>query len=457
MFNFLKNLLKPGPIFHLGALESPQDHRTINQITFQKPVALPDDYITEMPPVEYQDQPDCVAEAVHKIKELYLQEKGEYVDLSPKDLYAQCKAIDGIPNESGTYPLTAVNIAVSKGIATVEAYNTGDHNLIEQSRAKYKLGGFASVNTDFNSVCQSIYQNKAITASFQVDNNWFMGIITKVLQSIGRHYTVLHGFKQSASIVRGQNSWGVNWIGKVAGVIDDKLEPGHFDVYWPDVQSTVIDLYLFSDSIPAPIIQHVQSLNYYFNKGMKLGDTSYDVLQLQNRLLKEGIFPMTQNPTQFYGIITQAAVKEYQRINKIYSDGTIVGPLTLRALNGTQKLSLIDAMISVESQGNDWAVGDINLPDHAYGCLQIRQGVVDQINVKFGTKYKSQDCLGNRYLSLGMFDQYWKVFPQLTTDEEKAKAWNGGPGWETIYKKTGYEKYSNNIDAYWKKVQALMI
>ncbi len=457
MFNFLKNLFSKQITFPLGAIENPQDKRTINQVTFQKPVNLPDDYSTTLPPVEYQTQPECVAEAIHKIKELYLQEAGKYIDLSADDLYAQCKAQDGIPDQLGTYPLIGAKIAVASGIASVDAVKTGEIDIMAASRAKYKLGGFASVNPDFMSVCQAIYQNKAITASFQVDNNWFLGIITRVLKSIGRHYVVLHGFKLSSTIVRGQNSWGANWIGKVAGIIDPYLDLGHFDVYWPDVADSVTDLYLFTDSIPKSIIDHVKSLDYYFEKGMKLGDINYAVLQLQKRLTSEGIFPIIQEPTQCYGHITQAAVKEYQRQNGIFSDGSIIGPQTLRALNKSIKLSLVQAMIHVESQGNDYAVGDLNLKDHAYGCLQIRQGVVDQVNAKYGTKYRSQDCLGNRYLSLGIFDNYWKIFTDMDTDEERARAWNGGPGWKNIYKKPGYETYSKNIDAYWSKVHALMI
>jgi hypothetical protein len=114
---------------------------------------------------------------------------------------------------------------------------------------------------------------------------------------------------------------------------------------------------------------------------------------------------------------------------------------------------LLNAIIEVESGGDDYAEGDKTLANHAYGALQIRQGVCDQVNAKFGTKYRSQDCLGHREVSVDIWNKYWEVFTFLVTDEDKAKAWNGGPYWKKIYHATGYERYSEAIDAYWAKVQ----
>jgi hypothetical protein len=107
----------------------------------------------------------------------------------------------------------------------------------------------------------------------------------------------------------------------------------------------------------------------------------------------------------------------------------------------------------VESGGDDNAEGDKTLAAHAYGCLQIRQGVCDSVNAKFGTTYVSQDCLGNRKVSTDIWNKYWQVFTFLVSDEDRAKGWNGGPYWKRIYNAPGYEKYSANIDEYWIKVQ----
>ncbi len=125
-------------------------------------------------------------------------------------------------------------------------------------------------------------------------------------------------------------------------------------------------------------------------------------------------------------------------------------------------MKLIDAIAQTESGGStphfplvgdDNAIGDRTLVNKAYGCLQIRQGVVDQVNAKLGTTYKAQDCLGNRDLSVLIWNTYWTIFTKLVTDEDKAKAWNGGPGWKSIYNTSGYTTYSHNLDLYWATVQ----
>lgn len=211
--------------------------------------------------------------------------------------------------------------------------------------------------------------------------------------------------------------------------------------------------------------------HYMFTRTLKFRMSGADVMELQKRLSKEkaldgGMCYRYKENNQLYfgtyfGLNTMYAVQRYQAIKKIVSSGTPettgygqVGPKTLATLNGTEfKVSLVDAMIQVESGGNDNAVGDLNLTDHAYGCLQIRQGVMDQYNTYKGTSYKSSKCLGNRALSLDVFSTYWKIFPQMDTNEERAKAWNGGPGYKQFYGKAGYEQYTKNLDSYWGRVQ----
>lgn len=116
--------------------------------------------------------------------------------------------------------------------------------------------------------------------------------------------------------------------------------------------------------------------------------------------------------------------------------------------------NLLKAIIEVESSGNDNAIGDLHLTDHAYGCMQIRQGAVDICNSYLHTTYKSQDTLGNRNLSITLFTAYFHVFKSLITNEDRAKAWNGGAGWKQFYGKPHYEKYTANLDLYWTKVQS---
>ncbi len=110
---------------------------------------------------------------------------------------------------------------------------------------------------------------------------------------------------------------------------------------------------------------------------------------------------------------------------------------------------LIRAMIMVESGGDDRAVGDKNLQHKAYGCLQIRQPFVDDVNEIKGTKHRAQECLGDRELSLWLFHRYMERYAtrkrlgREPTSQDIARIHNGGPN--------GYRLKSTL--SYWRKVE----
>lgn len=440
MFNYIKSLFNKS--YTLGSFESPIDVRNIALSSFQeKNENLPVVYKTEMTAVRNQGQvPKCVASSVCEVAELYFKDKGINVNLSDDDLYAQCKEVDGIPSIPGTYPNIGAHVAYKKGIATIEAYESGDISKIEESRKKHKIGGYAFTARDYDSICQAIYKNKAVTASIAVDQNWFLGKIMKVIKAVGRHQTVLHGFDISMGTLKGMNSWGVGWIGKLGGLLSRDINPGHFELFWKDYDSNIIDIIAYTD-IPDEILKDAQSKKFYFFNNMKFGSRGQIVKELQKRLNEEGFNCGT--PDGVFGLKTMSAVKAYQKSKGLYADGS-VGYNTRKALNG--KVELVDALIQVESQGNDNAIGDKNLKDKAYGCLQIRKPCVDDVNRSLGTNYKAEDMLGNRKLSIEVFNQYMELYAKGQSDEYKARTWNGGP--------SGFKKVATEI--YWQKVKLLM-
>ena len=104
---------------------------------------------------------------------------------------------------------------------------------------------------------------------------------------------------------------------------------------------------------------------------------------------------------------------------------------------------LLSAMIFVESSNNDLAY---NPNEDAVGCLQIRKCMVKDVNrILRRQKLKlrfSYDDRWDRYKSIKMFDIYCKHYG-LTTAEQMARCWNGGP-----------RGMQNEITAgYWKKVK----
>lgn len=102
---------------------------------------------------------------------------------------------------------------------------------------------------------------------------------------------------------------------------------------------------------------------------------------------------------------------------------------------------LLRAMIKKETQNRkdpDQAVGDLNRKYKAYGCLQIRRPYVKDVNDRFGTSYKASDCLGDRKLSVWIFERYMEMYctkerlGHEPTYEDVARIHNGGPnGWKS--------------------------
>lgn len=104
---------------------------------------------------------------------------------------------------------------------------------------------------------------------------------------------------------------------------------------------------------------------------------------------------------------------------------------------------LLSALIMVESMGNDSAHAR---GEDAVGCLQIRKTMVDDVNRILKRKGKigrfTYHDRWMRYKSIQMFEIYCNHY-NLTSNEEIARCWNGGP--------RGMNK--NATTYYWNKVQ----
>lgn len=106
----------------------------------------------------------------------------------------------------------------------------------------------------------------------------------------------------------------------------------------------------------------------------------------------------------------------------------------------------VNALITVESAGRNYAVGDNG---RAVGCLQIWSTVVDDVNKTSKVKYTYNDRK-NRAKSIAIckayLTKYGRAYQRKTgkkpTHEVYARIWNGGP---SGYKKTNTKKYWNKV------------
>jgi len=112
---------------------------------------------------------------------------------------------------------------------------------------------------------------------------------------------------------------------------------------------------------------------------------------------------------------------------------------------------LITALIQVESGGDLGAIGDRHMANRAYGCLQIRQPCVDDVNrIRPGYDLKAKDMLNrpvlSRWVAVQYLTHYGACYRRETglepTAEVLARIWNGGPqGWQ----KAHTVKYWNKV------------
>jgi len=112
----------------------------------------------------------------------------------------------------------------------------------------------------------------------------------------------------------------------------------------------------------------------------------------------------------------------------------------------TETSDLINALIQVESRGNDSAVGDRHLRIPSIGVLQLRPIMVKEVNrILKKQKSSKQYTLLDRWSrekSIEMF-MVWKNYHHATSSFEMiARNWNGGP--------RGYKR--NRTLGYWNKV-----
>lgn len=108
---------------------------------------------------------------------------------------------------------------------------------------------------------------------------------------------------------------------------------------------------------------------------------------------------------------------------------------------------LVNALIYVESHGNDSAIGDTHLETPSIGALQIRPVMVREVNrilkiMGSTQRYKLKDRF-DRQSSIEMF-LFWKNYHHPEDGfEEIARCWNGG----------GRGHLNPRTEKYWIKVQ----
>ena len=168
---------------------------------------------------------------------------------------------------------------------------------------------------------------------------------------------------------------------------------------------------------------------FNFSKLNQLEDRYDNALEEHNRLIKQIerdsiIIDSLQNI--YYELVDTV---EYESIDTTIIDWSWGREeiYYFKYKKGYDPKSLLNALIHVESSNNDSAY---RASEDAVGCLQIRKTMVNDVNrilkrQKSTLRFTYNDRW-SRNKSIQMFNIYCNYY-NLTTAEEIARCWNGGP------------------------------
>ena len=455
-----------------GAILNDPDNRDIHIVAaVGLPKVHPPKKITDLSMLVHENQMSwgtCVGQSEGKGAEYReYQEHAVVTRLSKRFIYTQCKLLDG-NTAQGTQPRIAAKILIDKG--TPKEILVRDDNAMAYEKylevavtnemltdaSTYRAKGFAFCY-NLDDLKTAIDVAGVMNATVQVGAWATMPVMAEPSQ--GYHRVLVFGYEDALNNnlpdtkIYFFNSWSEFW-----GIKGD----GWF--WYSEYSRYLFDQMVYTD-MPNEVIDYTKEQKFIFNRDLEFGMKGTDVMELQKRLAKEiakdGKPCFDVSKTKFdtiFGKFTRGAVERYQVANNIASPGNAgygrCGPKTRNELNKKAiPPTLVEALIQVESGGNDYAVGDKQLVDRAYGCLQIRKPVCIDVNKALGTSYKPEDMLGDRKTSKVLYNAYMELYAtpkalgRAVTDQDRARIWNGGP--------TGYKKTSTV--EYWVKVQKALL
>lgn len=263
-------------------------------------------------------KPECATFSGTTLDEFIRKVYGEDVTLDYDWLYNECKKIDGLPYDSGTYFRVVLSILKNKGCKVIG----GDPNDLS-AIAKYKIAGYLQVNCTPDEIRKAIYQYGTVLMGFRGSNlGWMNGYIRapKDGEVMWGHATTGIGYDET--YIKGQNSWGKSW-----GVLGKFFIPNDYMPFecWAVIKDLPPN---WETLIPDPKTKP----KYQFKNQLFYGLNNEDVKMLQDCLKWIGCMPKDIVSIGVFGPKTLEAVKLFQLTYGISQTGN-VGPLTLDKLN----------------------------------------------------------------------------------------------------------------------------
>jgi hypothetical protein len=178
----------------------------------------------------------------------------------------------------------------------------------------YKMGGFSFPDKTVNGIKQSLANGKLVAVTIPID--WSKidadGTVHPAVNIAGYHEVAIGQSDDSVQKFRAANWWG-------------------YDLYfqYDEIEQIIADAINFVE-IPEDLILRAKQTPFVFTQNLSFGMNLDAVTQLQKKLSLIGLYNSSFD--RQFGLKTLQAVKDFQRIKGLVSDG-IVGPLTRALLN----------------------------------------------------------------------------------------------------------------------------
>jgi hypothetical protein len=347
-----------------GGIKSPRDYRDIYLAQATTPVTTPTTFFVDISLIPIENQRDigcCVGCAAAKYKQvLDLRDTQKVIPLSFRFAYALAKCRDGYAGE-GTYPRLVAKNFKDEGVPTEETclnntllpheefvYSRLESNLpasaIHESY-KGKIGGYAFVPIDIESIKQAIFQSMGCIMLVRTGKEWYTdkdGNRTYDKEKLlpiqppkpirSGHEVYVYGYREVGNDLEIHfiNSWTKDWADRGTGYI-----------LFSQYKDFIDEIITFID-IPNSLLEEAHNkpkeFSYNFKKIIKIYERSDEVKKLQQALTMTGDFNF--ECTGFYGPITRDAILKFQLretelsfYERFIMRGSVVGPKTLFALN----------------------------------------------------------------------------------------------------------------------------
>ena len=202
-------------MINLGAIERQKDERDFLLGAVQVPVPIPVSYIPDISWLvrNYQAQtPTCGAHAFSHFQAILehalIPEINQHY--TPRFSWIEIKQIDGFPLEDGTDMRSIFKTAQNIGAddfaplgndTTLPVITYSDKSVITQdmlmNASMKKISSYVFGGTDFGSLCQAIYQNKAVLLLIKVDNGFWKGDTPVFTSPLYGHFVTAYGYDEN--------------------------------------------------------------------------------------------------------------------------------------------------------------------------------------------------------------------------------------------------------------------